>query len=316
MSTPSQQSPHKWMAYFYLVVAQAMVGISIVCSKYLLAHTSATFLIFARFTIGTVLIFLLFLCSKPASRTAKPTKKLSELSTLDWFYLCAQGLSAGVLFNWFFLWGLQYSSASIAGIITSALPAIIAILGIFLLKQRVTVMKLACVFFAVLGLIVINWHSISSDKMNHLWGDLLILVSLLPEACYYILVKKHHAGLPILLNATVVCGVNVPFLFLAVLMVPGHALHDFTAFDALLLLLVGSTSSIFYACWHKGSMAVDASISGLFTALMPLITLVLAGLFLGESLSALQLVGMAMVLCSVVLNARSPKPLSPTEKLV
>lgn len=71
-----------------------------------------------------------------------------------------------------------------------------------------------------------------------------------------------------------------------------------------LLFITGISSGLFYVFWFWGCKQVKGSVAGLFTAFMPVTTLLVAWFALGESITVLQTLGMILVMASVVFNAK------------
>lgn len=296
-----EHSPATWRAYTFLFLAQASVGVNIVASKYLLKHISPFALLWIRFLIAAFLLCVIYACL-PKKPEDKMLAVVSRLSRRDMFFLFAQGLSAGTLFNILLYLGLHYTSASVAGIITSALPALICVLSFIFLRERLTWSTGLSIVTAVLGLVVINVHNLAVSNQGGLLGDAIILIALLPEAGYYIMVKFHVVSMRPILYAALMNLVNLPFLLIIGPYVPNAFPTHMTTPVALLLLTVGGASAVFYVFWALGSRTVTGSVAGLFTAIMPVSTIVIAWIFLGESISALQMIGMGLVVLSILLS--------------
>ncbi|WP_264770462.1 DMT family transporter, partial [Coxiella burnetii] len=62
-------------------------------------------------------------------------------------------------------------------------------------------------------------------------------------------------------------------------------------------------SALFYVFWFSGCNHVSSSSAGLITAFMPIATLIIAYLFLGERITVFQLLGLGLVILSIVFNA-------------
>lgn len=284
-----------------LMLAQIMVGISIVFSKYVLSSIPVIFILAIRFALASLILLGLHWLS--------PGKKLpmysyfSQLKRRDWLFILAQALCAGVLFNFLMLCGLHYTDANVAGIITSALPAIIAIMSWLLLGEKISGKKAVCVSFATIGLVVIAGEKLGDIKTTHSFlGDSLVLASLLPEATYYILSKIHVNRLPVFFISSLLNGINAVLLLccLGFTSWDGLTIH---ALDWLILIILGLSSGLFYAFWNFGSKNVDGAMASLCTAVMPLATVLIAWLFLGEELSLGQMLGMSMVILSIAAYA-------------
>ena len=63
-------------------------------------------------------------------------------------------------------------------------------------------------------------------------------------------------------------------------------------------------SIVAYFCWNRGVAVIGANRTGLFINLIPVFAAVLAILFLGESLKAFHLAGMALILAGFVMFNR------------
>lgn len=293
--------------YLCLFLAQVMVGINITGSKYLLAHLPELFLLFFRFAVGALLLAGLHMTMpNKASRNVS----LQQLDRKDWWFIIGQALCAGVLFNLLLLLGLHFTSASMAGVITSALPAMVALLSLVFLHERLTQRTGLSIALSVLGLLVINLSNLQGADFNGLLGDLLILLSLIPEAIYYVLARMHHPRLPLFKLSALINAINAPICL--VLMGIFHATpsEPFSLNMIIVLLLVGASSGFFYVFWGLGAKHVPGTTASVFTALMPVTTLMMASVFLHESISVIQSIGMTLVMLAIVISARKPKPVA------
>jgi len=287
-------------AYGLLILAQATVGVNIVGSKYLVASISLLFLLTARFFIATFLLFGLH--SVAGNKENTVLGYLQALTKLDWIFIVAQALTAGVFFNFLMIWGLKYTDANVAGIITSALPAITAVMSWLVLKERFTFKTSLSLGFATLGLVIISLDKLSVAGSTHsFFGDLIILVALIPEAGYYVLSKWHHNRLPIFLIAAIMNGINALILIPVWLVYTGGHYPHLSLAQGSIVTLIGISSGLFYVCWYSGSAKVEAAIASLSLALMPILTVLIAWFALGELISGVQLIGMMMVIISIVI---------------
>lgn len=286
----------------FLILAQTMVGVNIVFSKYVLSSIPILFILTLRFALAAVILLPLHWLT--------PAKKIpvysyfAKLKRRDWLFILAQALTAGVLFNFLILWGLQYTDANVAGIITSALPAIIAIMSWVILGEKISGRKAVCVGFATLGLIVIACDKLIGIKVRHsFWGDALVLASLLPEATYYILSKMHVNSLPVFLISSLLNGINAILLAFCLAFT---AWGDFSinSFNWFILIILGLNSGLFYVFWNFGCQKVDGVMASLSTAIMPLATVIIAWMVLGEQLTKGQLLGMSMIILSIAVYAK------------
>lgn len=259
-----------------------MVGLCIVASKVLVQRYSPVMILCVRFAIASLLLLAMhFIFSK-----AKLTP-LKQLTTKDWIFIVLQALCAGAFFNILLLIGLHY---------TSALPAIIAILSILFLKEKLTRNTMLYISLAVFRLILINTHNLNFNGNHHLLGSFFILLSLLPEATYYILSKIHRNKLPIFLVSCLMNLINLPILFIILSFNLGHSPLVISHQSLLLFLLLGLGSGLFYVFWFLSCKKVPGSLAGMTTAFMPIATLIIATIFLGEQVTEWQLAGMLCII--------------------
>lgn len=290
------------ISYLLLILSQLMVGVNIVGSKYLITHQMPIFLLLeTRFIFATVILFVL---SKLFFKTRQPKKII--LTFNDWGMIIIQALCAGFFFNCLMLLGLRYTSANIAGVITSTLPLVIAIMSFLFLKEYLSPLKWLCIVIATCGLIIINSAKINSGNFqNTLLGDFIIFLALIPEAGYYLLAKIYQNKLPIMTISTWMNGINA-LIFIPFALFAERNTHyiDITFVDWGIALIIGLASALFYVFWYSGSAKVQITNAALYTAVMPVGTLIIAWIFLGEKLDLIQYVGMIFVLGAIILSVK------------
>lgn len=290
----------KRIAYLLLILAQLMVAINVIGSKIVVAHTSLLTAIFLRFFFASaILVFLYFWQGDVRREHFKLPKK-------HWVMLILQGLCAGLFFNIFILLGVNYTSASMAGMLISLLPAVIAISAMIFLKEQLSGFQKIGILLAMIGLVFINRdsliHASSASQLHQLLGIGFLMLALVPETAYYLLSKICQIELPILVFSGLLNSINVLSLLPILLIYEPNFISHIDASSFEVLFGTGIASALFYICWSKGIKEVSATRAGMLTALSPLMTLVIAALFLGESISINQMIGMFFVLLSILLS--------------
>lgn len=161
-----------------------------------------------------------------------------------------------------------------------------------------------CFFFATLGLVVIACDKLSEVQVSHSFlGGTLVLLSLLPEATYYILCKMHANSLPVFLIFAFLNGINAVLLWLILLFSSWSGL-SISFIDWMVLIILGLSSGLFYVFWYFGYKKVDGVMASLSTAIMPVATVIIAWILLGEQLTLWQSIGMGMVIFSIAMYAK------------
>ncbi len=287
-----------YLPYLYLICAQLMVAINVVGSKVISTHISVLPALFLRFSIATVVSVLLCLAFK-ADRDCLIS--LKKIPLTGWIFLTLQGLCAGGLFNAFIFLGLQTVDASLAGMILSVLPAVIALVAVLFLKESLTLRRSLCILLAIGGVMVL--HYAPSTKASSSFGILLVFFSLMPEAAYYLLIKAYRPPVNIFVKSVLLNVVNVVGLLPFVLY---YGCSLFKTLDLLtleVLLVTGSSATVFFICWYLGAKNMMASRSGIFTTICPLLTVLLSMIFLGERLGSVQAIGMLVIMSSVFVSS-------------
>jgi drug/metabolite transporter (DMT)-like permease len=286
----------------FLILAQIMVAVNIVASKFLLSTIPILLLLTIRFALATGILLPLHWLTPAKSFSLRYHFK--QLNKKDWLFIFIQALSAGILFNCLMLLGLQYTDANAAGIITSALPALIAMMSWIILGEKISGKKGTCVVIATIGLIIIACEKLHNIQLSHSFlGDFIVLFSLIPEASYYVFSKLHPVRLPVFLLSALLNGINAILLFFMLLFFPQY--DGYIGWDAwLIVFILGLSSGLFYVFWYFGCQRVDGVMASLSTAVMPVATVVFAGVLLHEQLTIGQSLGMSMVMLSVVVYAK------------
>lgn len=231
------------------------------------------------------------------------------------FHLFLQAFFGVFLFSVFLLYGVKYTSATSAGIITSTVPAAIAVLSFFILGERSSVRQAASVCFAVLGIAVISFHGLSGEKESTLLGNTLILGAVISEALFTIYAKKLSG---ILTPLQMAVGVNlIGFLLFLPFAIREAVGFNFFAVSLSIWLLVvyySLTASVLsFILWYRGVKKVQAGIAGLFTGFIPVAATLVSVIFLKEYFGLSQFVGMICVLGAIYLGTKGSLGTTGTE---
>ncbi len=300
---PKQTGKETTKGITALMLAQIMAAINIVLAKYLLISVPVVFMLTTRFVLAAFMLLPLHYLSSNSKKTVK--QHLSSLNRKDWFFIVLQGLCGGVLFNLFMFLGLKYTDANLAGIITSALPAIIAVMAWFILGVKITRKVLICIASACAGLIIIALGKEHVPGMPHSFlGDFLVFFALFPEAIYYILCKIHPNNLPVFLVSALINAVNGILMLIIFALMPFNP-ASISLVNWLILIISALSSGLFYAFFFIGSSRVDSIMASITTAVMPIATVIFAWLILSEALTLVECVGMGLVIFSIVAYAKA-----------
>ena len=303
--------PNRLTAYFFLALSMSLVGSYVALSKPLVAAIPVFLLAWMRFGLGG--LAMLHWLKKPVD---EPTM---TLTTKKLVFL--ESLLGNFLFSIFMLYGVSMTSAVSAGVILASIPAVVALMSWFFLRERIGLRiwaAIACAAFGI-GLFALSKSELSTQtgrgldatfaSNNALWGNLLIFGAVVCEAAYAVIGKKLTGALA---PKRITSLIN---LWGFVLMTPVGAYmalqYNFGAVASgtwLLLIFYSLAASVWTVwLWMTGLKTVPAAKAGVFTVMLP-ISAALVGVFaLGESLSGVQLAAFAVALLGVVLATLPPR---------
>ena len=247
--------------YLLLFSGMALVGTYVALSKPLTAVFPVFLLAWLRFGLAALVML-------PWLRNARAARPHARALFLQSFF-------GNFLFSICMLWGLSLTSASAAGVILASLPAVVALLGWLLLRERLGARVWGAVALATAGvalLSVARGPSPTGVGGASVMGNLLVFGCVVCEAVYVIIGKRLTASLSALRISALINAVGL------VLMTPlglWQAIgFDFAAVGAghwLLLAFYAVSASVLSTwLWLSGLQRVPASHSGVFTIAMPL----------------------------------------------
>ena len=289
------------VAHLQLAGAMALVGANVAVAK--AASPFVPVLVFAlvRFVVASAVL------APIAWKEGGPS--LVALPLREWRELFLQALFGVLLYMFFLLYGLKYTSATSAGIITSTVPAIVAGLAVLMLGERLSPRSILALGLAVLGIAAVNTASAQPGiAPNPLLGNLLMAGAVVSEGLFVIYAKRGSA-LPVYRMAL---AINL----IGLVMVGPFAIASLASFDvagvplwvwALPIFYSLTSSVIALVLWYRGLAVVPASEAAIFTSTFPLTAVAMSLAFLGETLQWAHGLGLVYVLAAIYLGARGDR---------
>jgi drug/metabolite transporter (DMT)-like permease len=246
-----------------------------------------------RFTLATLVM----------AASSTPRFTLPRLSRAVWVQLGLLAIVGNVLYQPMATLGLNYTTATNAALIVSSAPAWVAVLGHVFGVDRLS----ARAWFGValsavgLGLVVAGDGTSLSLAPQNMLGNLFSLLAALGWAGSTLMMR------PLVLryspHSVVVLSNLLAIPALLLIAVPGFRSQDWGAltptgwlqlvFSALLAICLA------YLLWAKGVQRLGAARTALYGNLVPVFAALAGVLFLGERLSAVQVVGAALVIVGI-----------------
>lgn len=278
------------------MLAMSIVGSSVVAGKLIIQSFPVFLANELRFLVASAVLVPLWM----------KVEGFSVLARKDYLSIFLQALFGVFLFNVLMLNGLSLTSAIEAGIITSTLPACTAALSVFLLKEHFTRNIGLGILMAVFGTVLINVTSISTIDLPSLAGYLLILGAICCESLFIILGKSHSKRVSALTVATLVsCFGAVLFFPFAIAEGRSFAFKEVTFAEWGLVVYFGIIVTVLaFILMQQGLARISATSAGILTSFLPISSIVLSSLFLGEKISFLQCGGFVFILGALYLLSK------------
>ena len=268
-------------------------GVTFISTKFLLADLSAVEILFLRFALGWLALWLF----------APVWLPFQGLKT-ELVFLCA-GLTGVTLYFLLENIALEYTYASNVSVIVSTTPFFTALVGWLLFQgQRPGLRFYAGFLLAIVGIGMISFSN--SDINISPVGDLLSLLASLAWAFYSELTKKITA-----LNLGSLRATRRIFFYGLLLMLPALPFSGATADPAILfrpvylfnLLFLGLlASATCFAIWTYCLMRLGAARASAYIYLVPVVTVIAASLWLNEKPGPWAVLGIVLTILGLLLS--------------
>jgi drug/metabolite transporter (DMT)-like permease len=207
----------------------------------------------------------------------------------------------------FFFLGSTTTSGINSSILLQVEPIYSMILSYFILRELIPKRQVGLTLFILSGAIVILYNGSLSVNL----GDILIVISPLFWQISHIFAKRifHRTSLYVVATSRAFYGAL--FLF-GVSLIPGFSQYGFLTDPGILLIFVFEGLSAYVAAivvWYLVITRINLSKGTAIVGVYPVFSVFLSLMFLGESISIYQIIGLAIVVVGILLlsQVRSEK---------
>jgi drug/metabolite transporter (DMT)-like permease len=297
----SRKSSTVWY-FFLMALASLMWSAQGTAVKVLNRHIGPIAITFVPFYI-TTLLFIPLLIKMRRENPGAPRP-----SARDWGTFVIAGVAGQVLAQLGMTWGISKSLASNGAILNLLIPVMSAALASLLLKERLTVLRIASLLIGLAGvglMSVSDLKQASFGQMRFLVGNLLILCGCFGSSFYNVYCKglmQRFTEIEILIFSYITASLaSLPLL----IWIEPFSFHSFALFDwqswiafaFLALFMYGASMLLFF----KALQHLDVTTASTSLYLVPVFGVLLAASLLGERLNTAELVGAGIVLLSTIL---------------
>ncbi len=289
-------------AHLGLLATNLFFAINISAIKYFTAQSLAGpyGLNVVRSGVSVLLFWLLFLFSRK--------KKKIEKRHIVRFMLCA--LTALAVNQMLFMKGVSYTYPIHASLLLLITPILITFIAAWVLKEKITWLKLIGLFLGVTGACILILSGDSTGKGNNiLLGDLLIILSTVAYTIYFILVKplmQKYSPMDVM-RWTFTFGLFMilPFGWDELTLIPWE---QFTVNEYMLLfMIVVPGTFLAYIFNVYGIKILSASTAGSYIYSQPVFAVIIATIFLKENLEIYKIIAGVVIFSGVYLANKQGK---------
>jgi drug/metabolite transporter (DMT)-like permease len=275
-------------------------GSTFVVTKAAVAEIPPLTLSMLRFAVAACVLVPIALARGGLKRLPQPVP-IGRL-----FLLSLTGIA---LFHIAFNYALTYGSAAQGALIFALLPAAIAVAAVVWLKETLSRGRMAGIALSVAGVaVVVATGAPDLASPDPLLGALWMLAAIAAWAVYTVVAKQlADADQVVVIACASALGAmtQLPLAAWELLDAPWPS-PTLQGWLALLFLGVVASALIFVA-YGRILRELDASLVGVFVNLDPIVGVLTAVLFLGETLGAGQIAGGVVALAGMWLASREPQ---------
>ena len=290
------------LPYLSLFAATFLWASSFIALKTAFTVYDPMVVIFGRMIIALIFI-LLFL---------KPLRNI-QFRKHDFKYLLFLGFCEPCLYFVFEAIALKNTSASQAGMVTATLPLIVAIPAWFFLKEEMTARKILGFTLAVGGVVLLSIGSdVTENAPNPLFGNFMEFMAMVAASGYIITMRYLSTSYSSLFVTSFQAFIGSIF-FLPLLALPTTTLPtSFEILPVLAIIYLGIFVTFgAYGSYNYAISKIPASQATAFINLIPVFTLVMGVLILGDKLTLMQGIAIVIVFLGIYVSQMKSKTKQP-----
>lgn len=280
--------------YMLMIMACVFWAGAFIAGKSSVSSFGPWTLTFYRFFFASIIIFPILWIKRP---------ERLKLSRQRWKEVIILGLVGMTGYHVLFFTALKYTSASSASMLAATNPIMTAVLLSVFYKDRLSLAKIGLLILALFGVVltITNWHLETLLHMDRNIGELIMLLAVFCWAAYSLLVKKYIVNFkPIVMSAFafLTCSIMVFPFALAEGMINASIHAPASAWGSVIYMALFA-SVIGYWIQQESIQKIGPAKTNIFINLVPVFSLILAFLILGENIPYTKLISGGMIILAV-----------------
>ena len=293
----------KNLAYGMMAFAAVMWGTSGTLTVLAIdaGATANQIALFGTLASAVILVSILAVLDRGAFKI-----RVKDLPTLTVF-----AVITGTLFSLAWYNAINLTSVSTALVLLYSYPSMVTVASVFLLGEKLTTSKMVALPLTFLGCVLVaEAYDLEAIRLN-IWGVALGLFTAVAATVYYVWAKK----------LLIVYSSNTLALYMTLLMIPGLflAVNPFSIIDNplsvdawLYIFLIGLLPGTFgFVVAMIALRYIEASRASMIAGIEPVSGVILAVIFIAESVDALQSLGVVLVIAAVFILRFTQKEEEP-----
>lgn len=201
-----------------------------------------------------------------------------------------------------FFYGSTMTSGINASILLQVEPIYSIVLSFFLLSELIRKKQIAITLLILGGTMIVLYNGVLSINL----GDILILLTPLFWQIGHVLARKtfEKTSTYVVAAARVFYGGLLLFI---VSLIPGFGEYQFLTDPGIMLIFLFQGIIVYVGSmivWYEAIGRINLSKATAIIAPYPVFSVILAWIFLGETVSIYQIVGLAIILVGIILSSR------------
>ncbi|MFP3156162.1 DMT family transporter [Lachnospiraceae bacterium ZAX-1] len=274
-------------------------GTSFIFTKILLERFSPLEILFFRFIIGYVALWIIH----PHKLKIESKKEELELFFAGFFGVTLYFLAENV--------ALSYTLASNVGVLISVSPFFTGVLAHFVVNEKIRKSFILGFIISIFGVACISLNGVTLLKLNPI-GDILAIGAAVSWAVYSNLTKKVSENpryhIIAVTRRIFFYGLItiIPCMFFMDFSFTGNHMKQLDSWVQLIFLGLAS-SAICYITWNEAMKRIGTVKTSVYLYLIPVLTLLFSAIVLKEKITWVALLGTGLILSGLVLSEKTKK---------
>ena len=279
---------------FYASLSAILGGSTFVFTRYVVDSIDPFTLSFVRYGLTGLILFLITI-------SAFIKKKFDKTDLLPMSFL---GLSMITLFPNFMALGLEYTTASRAGLLYATMPLCTIIIAYFFKIEKITINKSLAVLIAIAGVTFCMSEKVDSDFNQTLKGDFLMMTGVLAASCFTVFSGKYlkkYGNIPVMIYVIFI-GTLINFSLSISFGSIYESFYQINEFElaALGMLIIPGGVLMMY-CWGKALQIISPTQAAISLGFNPLSAILLGSIILNEQITFRLIVGFISIIIAIIL---------------